>query len=421
MDQKLDPQIVDQLKQCSKDEASLSKLEELFGELFQHYKEVKKQLSLVEQAIKHDYDSILITELNLEKPGPKIVYVNEGFTRMTGYTKEEVLGKTPRILQGEKTDRHVLDRLKKRLIEGQAFFGHTVNYKKDGTEFINQWDIHPLTNAQGEITHWVSYQRDITDRKETSKLVFDSNLDFDNLVEESKKTFADLDVQGNIVSSNSSFKTLLGYDADELKTVKIWDLVSDEDQKELKSLFADFDPKNISEESYVWDFVQKDGDMVKLKGNINYFVSNEETIIRVHFDNISLRNRIIETLKKKKSEFEEIVGKKEEFTLRFVLDSEGKTGCKYVSDNFTNITGLNPKLVLDNGIDQFIHADDLKEAEKALEKAFKGTPSSIRCKYKTSSGDFISVVQSFKPDFGGNEKNVESVKSVAMIELEVEN
>lgn len=421
MDQKLDPQIVDQLKQCSKDEASLSKLEELFGELFQRYKEVKKQLSLVEQAIKHDYDSILITELNLEKPGPKIVYVNEGFTRMTGYTKEEVLGKTPRILQGEKTDRHVLDRLKERLIEGQAFFGHTVNYKKDGTEFINQWDIHPLTNAQGEITHWVSYQRDITDRKETSKLVFDSNLDFDNLVEESKKTFADLDVQGNIVSSNSSFKNLLGYDADELKTIKIWDLVSDEDQKELKSLFADFDPKNINEESYVWEFVQKDGDIVKLRGNINYFVSNEETIIRVHFDNISLRNRIIETLKKKKDKFEEIVGKKEEFTLRFVLDSEGKTGCKYVSDNFTNITGLNPKLVLDNGIAEVIHADDLEEAEKALEKAFNGTPSSISCKYKTSQGDFISVVQSFKPAFGPKEKSVESVKSVAMIELEVEN
>lgn len=420
MDQKLDPQIVDQLKQCSKDEASFSKLEELFGELFQHYNEVKKQLSLVEQAIKHDYDSILITELDLEKPGPKIVYVNKGFTRMTGYTKEEVLGKTPRILQGEKTDRHVLDRLKERLIEGQAFFGHTVNYKKDGTEFINQWDIHPLTNAQGEITHWVSYQRDITDRKETSKLVFDSNLDFDNLVEESKKTFVDLDVQGNIVSSNSSFKNLLGYDADELKTVKIWDLVTQEDQAKLKTLFADFDPKNIGEESYIWEFVQKGNDTVKLKGNINYFVSNEETIIRVHFDNISLRNRIIETLKKKKSEFEEIVGKKDEFMFRFVLDSEGKIGCKFVSDNFTNITGLNPKLMLDNGIAKVIHADDLKDAEKALEKAFNGTPSSICCKYKTSNDDYISVVQSFKPDFGTDKNNVESVKSVAMIELEVE-
>ncbi|MBD3616926.1 MAG: PAS domain S-box protein [Gracilimonas sp.] len=421
MDQKLDHQILDQLKKCSKDEASFSKLEEIFGELYQHYEEVKKQLSLVEQAIKHDYDSILITELDLEKPGPKIVYVNDGFTKMTGYTKEEVLGKTPRILQGEKTDRHVLDRLKERLIEGQAFFGHTVNYKKDGSEFVNQWDIHPLTNKNGEITHWVSYQRDITDRKESSKLIFDANLDFDNLIEESKKTYVDLDIQGNIIASNNSFKNLLGYDADELKTVKIWDLVSDDDQKELKNLFADFDSKKVEDESYPWKFIQKDGDEVKLEGNINYFVSNDETIIRVHFDNISLRNRIVETLKRKKSEFEDIVGKKDEFSLRFVITEDGETGCKFVSDSFKSVTGLDPDTILGNGVKDVIHADDLSDIEKALEKAFNGTPSSISCKYKTSEGDYISVIQSFKPDYGSSGEVVESVKSVAVIELEVEN
>ncbi|HET8866030.1 MAG TPA: PAS domain S-box protein [Gracilimonas sp.] len=422
MDHKLDEKILAQLKQCSKDEASLSKLKELYEELHDRFQEVKKQLSLVEQAIKHDYDSILITDLDLENPGPKIVYVNDGFTRMTGYTREEVIGKTPRILQGEKTDRHVLDRLKERLIEGQAFFGHTVNYRKDGSEFINQWDIHPLTNKNGEITHWVSYQRDITDRKESSKLIFDANLDFDNLVEESKKTFVDLDVQGNIISSNSSFKNLLGYDADELKTVKIWGLVSEDDQAELKALFEDFDSDKIGEDSYSWEFIGKEGDTVKLEGNINYFVSNEETVIRIHFDNISLRNRIIETLKKKKNKFEDIVGKKDEFSLRFVVNEDGETGCKFISDSFTAITGLDPDLVIEKGVSEvLLHADDVKAIEKALEKAFNGTSSSVSCKYKTSDGNYISVVQSFKPGYGANEEVVESVKSVALIELEVEN
>ncbi|MEO9887270.1 MAG: PAS domain S-box protein, partial [Balneola sp.] len=160
-------EILELIKSCSKDKASESKLESLFSEILQKYDRTKSHLSLLENATKHDYDSILITELNLKEPGPRIVYVNDGFTKMTGYSREEVIGKTPRILQGEKTDRHVLDRLKKRLIDGQAFFGHTVNYRKDGSEFINQWDIHPLTNSEGEITHWVSYQRDITERQET--------------------------------------------------------------------------------------------------------------------------------------------------------------------------------------------------------------------------------------------------------------
>lgn len=421
MDHKLDPQVLDQLKQCSKDEASFSKLKELYHEVFDHYKEVQKQLSLIEQAIKHDYDSILITELDLEKPGPKIVYVNDGFTRMTGYSKEEVIGKTPRILQGEKTDRHVLDRLKERLIEGQAFFGHTVNYRKDGSEFINQWDIHPLTNKKGEITHWVSYQRDITDRKESSKLVFDANVDFENLTEESKKIFTDLDIQGNIISSNNSFKNLLGYDADELKTIKVWDLVTEDDQQEMKDLFSDFNSKKVEDRPYPWEFKQKEGDTVRLEGNINYFVSNEETVIRIHFDNISLRDRIIETLKKKKNRFQDIVGKKDEFTLRFVVNEEGQTGCKFVSDNFSSITGLDPDLVLDKGMKEVIHGNDIGEVEQALEDAFNGNSSSITCKYKTADGNHISVIQSFKPDYGSNGKVVESVKSVAMIELEVEN
>ncbi|MAL16918.1 MAG: PAS domain S-box protein [Balneola sp.] len=421
MDQKLDSEVLEQIKQCCKDEASSSKLEELFGELFQHFQQAKKQLSLLEQAIKHDYDSIVITELNLEKPGPKIVYVNDGFTRMTGYSKEEAIGKTPRILQGEKTDRHVLDRLKERLIEGQAFFGHTVNYRKDGTEFINQWDIHPLTNSKGEITHWVSYQRDITERKESSKLVFDANLDFDNLAEESKKTFIDLDVQGNIISSNNSFKNLMGHDADELKTVKVWDLVVENDKEEMKSLFADFEAKNIEDKTYPWEFVQKNGDTVKLEGSINYFVSNDETIIRVHFDNISMRDRIIETLKKKKNSLQDIVGKKDEFTLRFVVDSEGNTGCKFVSDNFTSITGRKPDDVLGEGLKSVIHDDDIKAVERALEGAFNGEKTSISCKYETADGNYVSVIQSFKPSYGKNDKVVDSVKSVAMIELEVEN
>ena len=62
---------------------------------------------------------------------------------------------------------------------------------------------------------------------------------------------------------------MLGYDADELKTVKIWDLVVEDDQEELKSLFADFEAKQIDVNPYPWEFTQKDGDTVRLEGNIN--------------------------------------------------------------------------------------------------------------------------------------------------------
>ncbi len=416
---KLDSQLKDHLKNCSKDEASCSKLEEIFSELYGRYETLKNQLDLLERAIKHDYDSILITELNLEKPGPRIVYVNDGFTRMTGYSKEEVIGKTPRILQGPRTDRHVLDRLKKRLIEGQAFFGHTINYKKDGTEFVNQWDIHPLTNNNGDITHWVSYQRDITDRQESSKMLFDANIDFEKLEEESKRTFVDLDVQGNIISSNKSFRELLGYDVDELKSKKIWDLVSDNDQPELKELFSDFEAGSIENKPYPWTFVNSSEDELLLEGDIRWFVSGDQTVIRVHFDNISMRNRVIETLKKKTMNLDSLLNKHEEFTVKFVKEGEDIV-CTYVSDSFSDITGLDKSEVLEHGITGVLSSECRETANSALVKAFEGNLTTDKFSYQDQNGDKLNVIQSFKPIWDETEKEVVAVKSVALIELDVE-
>lgn len=417
---KIDKKILDQLKSCSKDEASFSKLEELFGEILDRYDALAAQMHLLEQAIKHDYDSILITELDLEKPGPKIVYVNDGFTKMTGYTKEEAIGNTPRMLQGEKTDPHVLERLKTRLIEGQAFFGHTVNYKKDGTEFINQWDIHPLTNEQGEITHWVSYQRDISDRTEPSKVVFDANKDFDNMLEESKKTFVDLDIQGNIIASNKSFRELLGYDGDELKRSKVWDLVSDDDKPEMEYLFGDFDLASIEDHPYKWTFIKKSGDEVIFEGNVKSFIKDDSRVVRIHFDNLSMRNRILKALEEKKNKISDIIGKKDEFTVRFVKDGNGKMHCKFISDSFNTITGMDINDVIDNGLFDLMDGDSQNKAKSSLTKAFSGEGSSVKCRYMTTDGEYITVVQSFKPVFDASEENVESVKSVALIEMEVE-
>lgn len=413
----MDSQVLDHLKRCSKDEASYSKLEEIVTELYSRYETSKIQLDLLERAVKHDYDSILITDLGLESPGPRIVYVNDGFKKMTGYEREEVIGKTPRILQGPKTDRDVLDRLKKRLIEGQAFFGHTINYKKDGTEFVNQWDIHPLTNENGEITHWVSYQRDITDRQESSKLLFDANIDFEQLEEDSKRTFIDLDVQGNILSSNKSFREIVGYDVDELKPLKFWDLV-EEDKEELKELFENFDGSKIEQHPYPWTFKSKSGENILLEGDIRWFVSGSQTVIRIHFDNLSMRNRVIETLKKKTLSLETLLNRHDEFTMKFRKEN-GTVVCSYVSDSFSDITGIPQSGLLDGSMDNVFSKGLTEEILKAIEGAFSGKLITDKFIYTSPKGEEIAVIQSFKPIWNESKTNVVVVKSVAMVELEI--
>ncbi|GAB1541814.1 hypothetical protein NUACC21_44870 [Scytonema sp. NUACC21] len=125
----------------------------------------EETIRLLLSAVQQSKDSIVITTAKLDPPEPKIVFVNPAFTEMTGYTIEDVLGKTPRILQGSKTDRGVLDELRKHLSEGMPFHGEAINYHKDGTEFFIEWHITPICNVNKTITHFVAIQRDITPRK----------------------------------------------------------------------------------------------------------------------------------------------------------------------------------------------------------------------------------------------------------------
>nr|WP_315156329.1 PAS domain S-box protein [uncultured Flavobacterium sp.] len=129
-------------------------------------KQEELRLKLLESVITNTDDSILITEAEpFDEPGPRIVYVNEAFTRMTGYTAEEVIGKTPRILQGPKTDREELDKLGAALRQWQPYEVTLLNYKKNGEEFWDHMSINPVADTNGWFTHFVAIERDVTEKK----------------------------------------------------------------------------------------------------------------------------------------------------------------------------------------------------------------------------------------------------------------
>ncbi len=129
-------------------------------------------------------DSIIITNKDLDPPGPFIVYVNPGFTAMTGYEPHEVIGRSPRILQGPKTDPAVTRRLKETLEKGGVFFGQAVNYRKDGSEFWNEWHIEPIKDADGQVTHYVAIQRDVTERKKIEEAIEQKNAALREVLEQ---------------------------------------------------------------------------------------------------------------------------------------------------------------------------------------------------------------------------------------------
>ena len=104
----------------------------------------------------------LMTDAALDPPGPLIRYANAQFEAITGYAAAELIGRSPRLLQGPRTDRAELDRLRASLQEGRHFTGATINYRKDGSPYRNEWIVGPVLGPQGEVTHWLSIQRDAT-------------------------------------------------------------------------------------------------------------------------------------------------------------------------------------------------------------------------------------------------------------------
>ncbi len=133
---------------------------------------------LLELATAYAEYSVLVTTAELKPPGPQILYANGEFTRMTGYSVSELLGKTPRMLQGPKTDREVLAQLTRSLESGHDFIARATNYKRDGTPFELEWVISHLKNNAGQTTHYVAVQRDITGKRRATEdlAIFDAEL-----------------------------------------------------------------------------------------------------------------------------------------------------------------------------------------------------------------------------------------------------
>lgn len=119
--------------------------------------------NLLQLATEYASYSVLITSCDLDAPGPRIVYANDEFTRMTQYRLDEVIGRSPRLLQGPDTDRSVLDRLKRQLSQDERFVGCTTNYRKDGSPFLLEWTISSIP-AGADSNLYVAVQKDLSAR-----------------------------------------------------------------------------------------------------------------------------------------------------------------------------------------------------------------------------------------------------------------
>jgi PAS domain S-box-containing protein len=116
--------------------------------------------AVVEQAP----DAVMVTLAGASPTELAIVYVNAAFARLTGYSWQEVVGKTPRLLQKAETACSLTDSLLESVRSGRPSVGRTLNYRRSGEEFLMEASIAPLRDASGNITHLVTVLRDVTEQ-----------------------------------------------------------------------------------------------------------------------------------------------------------------------------------------------------------------------------------------------------------------
>lgn len=133
-------------------------------------KSEEQRLRLLETVITQTKEAVMITDIDTsENYIPNIIYVNSAFTDMTGYKSEDVIGKSPVLLFTKKSDILELDKLKIAIQDYKECLIETISYKKNGDEFWVNLSMIPVTNKDGEHSHWISIQRDVTEEKEKQR------------------------------------------------------------------------------------------------------------------------------------------------------------------------------------------------------------------------------------------------------------
>ncbi|WP_316977474.1 ATP-binding protein [Shumkonia mesophila] len=179
-------------------------------------------------ALDNAKDVILVTEAEpLDEPGPKIVYANQAFYELTGFTPEETIGNDPRMLQGEDTDRATLDRVRAALKAHEPVRVEVVNYTKSGQSYWLDMIIVPLRDPHGKVTHFAAIERDITAvkslerdlmrRHETATGEVQRLAKANDVIEASRRQLCELDAENNRLLSiighdlRNAFTAIIGF------------------------------------------------------------------------------------------------------------------------------------------------------------------------------------------------------------------
>ena len=195
-------------------------------------KESEFDFMLRSKALESASNGVLITDAL--KPDNPIIYYNKAFTELTGYSRDEILHKNCRFLQGTDREQKELDKLRRAIKNGESCLVTLRNYKKDGTLFWNDLYITPITNKRGVVTNYIGIQNDVTERvraeEERNHLakIFNESLNEIYVFDANTLKF---------INVNRGARKNIGYSIEELKSMTPIDIKVNDNESAFKDKY----------------------------------------------------------------------------------------------------------------------------------------------------------------------------------------
>jgi diguanylate cyclase (GGDEF)-like protein/PAS domain S-box-containing protein len=171
-------------------------------------REAENRMRLLSMAVEKSLNGIVITDSK-----QRILYANPAYEAITGYRLDEVLGRKPeRFLQGPLTDTQSTRTLRDAIRNVKPAMVEMINYHKSGKPFWVEIRVTPVFNNQGQCTHWVALENDITQRKKTEESIIESEQRFRSAIDSMQEGLLVIDRDGYIRHCNASAEAILGVD-----------------------------------------------------------------------------------------------------------------------------------------------------------------------------------------------------------------
>ncbi|MFQ5777733.1 MAG: PAS domain S-box protein, partial [Terriglobia bacterium] len=174
--------------------------------LLQERRQIEAENARLKMAIEQAHEGTVITDV-----AGRIQYVNPAFTRITGYTSQEVLGRDTRLLKSDKHEQSFYQNLWETILGGKVWQGEIINRRKDGSLYVEEMTITPVRNESGAITSFIAIKQDVTKREQVQRRLEERTTYLTALIENSPLGICMLDMHYRVRMCNPAFERLFHY------------------------------------------------------------------------------------------------------------------------------------------------------------------------------------------------------------------